>query len=295
MPRPPRLILSLLSLGVGLVSSCSRGPGDRADLSPAHRIISLIPSATDFVVALGARDRLVARTDYDRDARVAGLPSVGGVVDPSVERIIALKPDLVLTWPDIESPSIDVQFRRFHVPIQPLKMETLDDVRAAVTRLGRWLGREPAAAAWIRALDDTLAAVRAAVSHRTRLTVFYVVQLDPPMTAGKGTFVDNLLDAAGAQNVFADLSETWPTVALEAVARRNPDVLIWPQYAPDASWSDQLRRAPQWLIVPAARAGRVLVVDSNLFDRPGPWLGRSARTLARVIDSAEQEIARRKA
>jgi ABC-type Fe3+-hydroxamate transport system substrate-binding protein len=275
---------------VASLIACGRsGATVQTSTGPAHRVISLVPSVTDFIVALGAADRLAGRTDYDRDARIAEVPSVGGTLDPSVERILSLRPDLIISWEELESSPVRAQLDRLNLPVRRVRVQTLADVRSVVTELGRWFDLQARADSMLRALDDTLAAVRAAAGRRVSLTVFYLVQLDPPVTAGAGTFVDDLIAVAGARNVFSDVTGAWPVVALESIIERHPDLVLWARPPGGAPWRQALRGYPGWFQIAAVREGRVLVVDPDLFDRPGPSLGRAARRLNQVLDSVARQ------
>jgi iron complex transport system substrate-binding protein len=121
--------------------------------------------------------------------------------------------------------------------------------------------------------------------------VLYLLDLNPVFTAGPGTFVDDLITAAGGRNVFGDLPVNWPTVGMESVLQREPDVIVWPRRSEALSeGAEELRHLPGWSELAAVRGGRVLVVDRDLFNRPGPRIGLAARILAqgfiRLQDSA---------
>lgn len=247
---------------------------------PAARIVSLLPSVTDILVALGARDRLVARTDYDTDPELGLLPSVGGGLNPSLERLTALRPELVVGWSSDRS--LD-QLVRLGVAVYRPQSQTLADMRCTILQLGRALGLETSADSLAVSIDSELQGVRRAVRGRPRPSVFYVVWFDPPMTAGPGTFIDELIDIAGGQNVFADAPSPWPTVSLEGIVRRQPALVIVPRGERGAEGSNRLRSAPGWRDLRAVRAGRVMKVDADLFNRPGPRVGKAARTLARLL------------
>jgi iron complex transport system substrate-binding protein len=244
---------------------------------PAARIVSLLPSVTEILLALGAGDRLVARTDYDTDSTLIRLPSVGGGLNPSLERLTVLRPDLVVGWAGDQS--LDRLAGHGVVVYRP-QSQTLADVQCAMLRLGRALGLETAADSLTRAIDGELEGVRRAVQGRPRPSVFYVVWFDPPMTAGPGTYLDELIDIAGGRNAFADAPNPWPTVSLEAVLRRQPAIVIVPR---GAERSARLRSTPGWRDLRAVRTGRVIEVDAGVFNRPGPRVGAAASTLAGLL------------
>jgi iron complex transport system substrate-binding protein len=245
-------------------------------------VVSLLPSATDLVVALGAGDRLVARTEYDTDPSLARLPSVGRGLTPNWEALTALRPDLVIVWPDNESPPELGELARLGVRVYTPHTESLADVVRTARELGRLLGRESAAESLVSGMNASLAAVRHTVQGLPQPTVFYVVWHDPPMTAGPGTFIDEIITAAGGRNLFHDAATPWPQVSLEVVVRRQPDVLVVPRGEKDLNL-DWLQTASGWRELRAVREGHIVRVDADLFNRPGPRVAEAARKMAALL------------
>jgi iron complex transport system substrate-binding protein len=247
---------------------------------PAHRIISLIPSATEVLVAVGAGDRLVGRTDFDHGPAVDSLPSVGGGMTPSIEAIVALRPDLVLGWETRGDQSTRRRLDEMGIPVFAVEADDTTDVFRTVSSLGRLTGRTRAADSLAAGLRRELAEVAASVTGRPQPTVFFLVWNDPPMTAGPGTFISQVLGVAGGRNVFADVAGEWPNVALEEIVRRQPDFLVLPQGEKGGAHDvDQLRGSPGWRELRAMREGRVVTIDAKMMNRPGPRLGEAARAL----------------
>lgn len=247
---------------------------------PARRIVSLIPSATETLVALGATDLLVGRTDFDHGPEVDGLPSVGGGMDPSMEALLALRPDLVLGWETRGDASITRRLTELGIPAFMVSIEDTSDVFRSVDNLGRLTGRDAAADSLAAALRLQLAELSASVAGRPRPTVFFLVWNDPPMTAGPETFISQLVEVAGGRNVFADAGSDWPNVSLEAIVRRDPDFLVLPQGEKGGAHDvARLRGEPGWREMRAMREGRTILVPSDLMNRPGPHMGEAARRL----------------
>lgn len=252
--------------------------------APPARIISLIPAVTEVVVALGEADRLVARTAYDTDPALAHLPSTEQALIPSVEWLVRHRPELVVAWASGQTRPAVARLGELGVPVYGAAIETLDDVDATIRRVARLLGVEARGDSLAARVRGELDEVRRAVGGRERPGVFYVVGRDPPMTAGPGTFVDELIAIAGGRNVFGDAPGGWPQVGLEEVVRRQPDVLI----VPLGDWHgaealERLRAAPGWRELRAVRDGRVYAVAAEAFNRPGPRVGEAARRLARLL------------
>jgi iron complex transport system substrate-binding protein len=249
--------------------------------APPTRIVSLIPATTELLVALGATDRLVARTDFDRDPTLAALPSVGPGLTPSIEWLVSLRPELVIAWPDSRDRGLTAQLESLGIPTYSALIESLDDIVSTTRHLGALLGLAPGADSLVQAIEEGFAEVRRAVAGRDRPAVFYVVGHEPPMTAGPGTFLDELIDLAGGRNLFTD-TPGWPQVSLEEVVRRQPELLIVP-FGEGNERVEGLMRRPGWRELDAVRAGRIYSIDAEIAHRPGPRITEVARMLAEMI------------
>jgi iron complex transport system substrate-binding protein len=284
--RAPRSVL-LASLAAAV--ACWNDGGASGDHqvvnadTPPQRVISLIPSATETVIALGAGERLVARTDFDTDPVLSHLPSVGEGLSPSLEQLTVLKPDLVVAWPDNASRSVIGRLETFGVRIYSPQVETLIDLRRATRELGDMLGLENAADSLIASIDDQLQAVRTAVAGRERRSVFYVVWYEPPTTTGSGTYIDELIEIAGGRNVFEDAPGLWPQVSMEEVVRRQPDIVLISQTEDSPIDVERLGRAVGWRELRAVKEGRVVHADADLYNRPGPRVADAALRLATLL------------
>lgn len=252
--------------------------------APARRIVSLVPSATETLLALGAGDRLVGRTDYDIQPEVASVASVGGGIDPSLEKLAALRPDLVIGWETEGRPELRDQLeKQLGVPVLSVSVQDTADVYRTIGRLGTLTGRARQGDSVAAAVRAELDAVRASVAGLPRPTVFWMVQNDPPMTAGKGTFVTELIEIAGGSNVFADARGLWPSVSLEEIVRRQPEVVIVPVLEGRTGRVDDLMDAVGWRELRATARDRVHAVPTEEVNRPGPGLGKAARIVRDVI------------
>jgi iron complex transport system substrate-binding protein len=254
--------------------------------SPARRIVSLVPSVTGTIVALGAADRLIARTRYDLDPALAALPSLGGGLDPSIEGIVALRPDLVIAWNARDDRVLVPRLRAAGIPVYVAEIQDTTAVFATLERVGALLGAADRADSVAAALRDTFAAVAGDVPAGSRPTALYLIAEDPPRTAGPRTFIGQAIEIAGAVPAFPELAEDWPTVALEAVMARSPDVIVLPVGA-DLPARDALASRPGWRDLAAVRAGRIVEIEADLLARPGPDLGRAARVLREGLSALE--------
>lgn len=247
---------------------------------PASRIVSLIPAATELLFALGAGDRLVGRTRWcDYPAEAARVVSVGDGISPNVEAIAARNPDLVVAYRSASNARAVAQLRDLGIPVIELGLDRLADLDRSTTVLAQAIGRP--------ALADTLIArVRADVRAATRTpsdrpTVFVLTWRDPPITLGAGSFLTEVIHLAGAANLFGDSPAPSFVVSIEAVASRNPDLIL---VVGDAEPAFAAR--PEWQPVRAIRERRFVRVDGSMFNRPSPRVGDAVRQLTAALDSS---------
>ena len=255
--------------------------GDTLRLAtPAERVVSLNPVMTELLLAMGARDRLVGRTHWDLGP-AAAIPDVGDGMQPNVEAILAQRPDLVLLY---ESPSNRPAARRLRaagVATLTLRTDRVADLARVAPLVGGALGLEAPARAVADSVGATVAAVAARPVPAPRPTLFWHIWDSPVITIGAGSYLDELVEAAGGRSIFHDLPAASPQVALEEVVRRDPRfVLAGPTGA------ERLRTSPAWQAVRAVREGRILVVDTGRVGKPGVRMGEAAVHLRALLDSA---------
>lgn len=258
-----------------------------APSAPARRVVSLAPSHTELLYALGAGDRVVAVTRFcDRPAEAADKPAVASAVDVNVEAVAALDPDLVLVNAEGLATALGPIAGR--VPVRMVPTGSLPEALEAVTTIGGLVGAEKAAAALRSRLEATLAATRERHRDRAETRVLFVLQREPFFVAGGGSFIDELLAVLGCTNAAGHLEASWPAVSAEALLGCAPDVII------DASLgeggeptADDEAVAAWWSRfegLPAVRTGRVLVLRSSSPVRPGPSLDEGLAELERLLE-----------
>ncbi len=261
-------------------------PAYAADLAlsaPPRRIVSLVPSATEIIYALGGEDRLVGVTDYcDWPPQARQKPSVGGMVAPNLEIVVALRPDLVVATGEGNSQETFDQLRRLKIPVFTVAPHRLSDVLAVIARLGELTGSQSAVGPLVENLMRRVKAVESAVRPYPRPKVLYVLWPEPLIVPGRDGLVTELIEVAGGTSVTAQEPSSYPRFSLEAVATRAPDVIILARHGGDStplarvSW-DRLTA------LPAVRAGRVHSVDGTSLHRYGPRVVDGLEMLARVI------------
>ena len=246
-----------------------------------QRIITLAPSLTEMVYALGLAPRVVgvsAWSDYPPEA--AEKPVVGDAFALNREKILALKPDLIFADQNLQ-PQAAAELRQLGLPVFVIAPQTLDEVLASISTLGRLTGATQSADQLVRNLRNRIEAVRSrtgklAVDDRPR--VFVEIWNDPLMTAGPGSFIDELVTLAGGVNVAAATGQAWPQVSPEWVLARNPQVIVLTLH----NKAEVLAR-PGWNVTEAVRAGRVFEVVPDPLVRTGPRLVDGLEALARLL------------
>ena len=255
--------------------------GDTLHLArAAQRVVSLNPVTTEAMFAIGAGARLVGRTHFD-DAPAAArqVADVGDGLQPNVEAVLAVHPDLVLLYSAEGNRAAAAALRRAGVQTLTLRTDRIADLARALHALAVAVGDPAAAQPVVDSVRRSLDAARATPTHPP--TVFFHVWDAPVITIGGGSYLDELATLVGARNVFGDLAQASPQVTIESVAQRNPDfVFAGPVGAA------RLNSDPRWRAVPAVRDGRVLIVDTALVGRPGVRMGEAARLLRALLDSA---------
>jgi len=242
-----------------------------------RRIVSVAPSVTEILFALGLDARVVGVSSADDSPaeRIAGTPHVGGVI-LDVERIISLRPQLVLGVASLQRGQLE-RLIAFGLPVVAVDAAALPDVYAQIALIGRLTGTGAGAAHLVRTMRQKEDAVAAAVRGRPRRQVYIELSAEPMMTAGAGTFLSDLVTRAGGVNAFGDLTG-WVLVGEEAVILRDPEVIV---AAYPHGRRLVLRRG--WNRVKAIRTGRVGEVSASLVSRPGPRIVDGLRALAEII------------
>ncbi len=249
-----------------------------------ERIVSLAPSNTEILFALGLGERVVGVTDYcDYPPEAKAKEKVGGFRDPSIEKIVALKPDLVLATGGVQRETV-AQLEKLGVPVFVLDPRTVDGVLGSIRTVARLAGIPAAGEPLAESLQRRIDAVRARTAglpEDARPAVFYEVWPDKLRTAGPGSFIHDLIELAGGRNVAADTGQPYPEFSVESLVAADPAVIITPfeQTARDLAQG----RRPGWQGIRAVREGRVVVVDQDLVSRPGPRLVDGLEAFARAI------------
>jgi iron complex transport system substrate-binding protein len=290
--RAPALALALV-LGAAVTSPAPAltlrdmlGREVRLPAAPA-RIVSLVPGVTEIVYALGADDRLAGRTDFClHPPAVRAKPSVGGMVNPNLETLVALRPDLVIATDEGNREETFQQLARLGIPTYLVHATRLRDLLDEIARIGELTGRQAAVGPLVETLRRRVDAVRRAVAARPRPRVLYVIWPDPLIVPGRDSLLTELLELAGAESVTAREGQAYVRFSIEAAVARAPDVIVLADHAADGGSSAGRPDPERWrrfASVPAIQAGRLYSVDLSILHRYGPTVVEGLERLARLI------------
>lgn len=277
-------------LAAGLVLFAAGCGPSQAPSLPRKGIVTMAPHLTETVFAVGQGARVAAVGSFcDYPAEVSALPRIGGYLDPNLERIAALSPELLIV------PGRDQKVTEFArlkgIPLLSVNMDSLASIDAGIETMGRALDCVPAADALRGRIRKGLEEVRAAVKDRPRPKVLIVTTrpdhtLNSLYTANRMSFVSEMVDCAGGENIYADGPSSYLTASKETIVVRAPEVILEFHAGEKLDAEEQVKFVGDWQqlpSLPAVRAGRVYLVLESHALRPGPRVGEIARMLARRL------------
>ena len=239
----------------------------------AERVVSLAPSLSEIVAELGAADLLVGVLDGgERPLELAKVPSVGRYGQLDMERLLSLKPDLILLWPGSVGPAQREQLQRLNIPIYVAEPHSLEQLTTQVQAIAEQLGRVDAGRQLAAQLRQRLAELRQRYQRAQPLRVFYQVWNQPLYTVGGGQIISDALSVCGGRNVFDDLKLPAPQVSIESVLQRDPEVILVGDQAQMEAWNAWPMMAPRVRLVP----------DKGL-ERPSGQMVEAVARLCQVI------------
>ena len=246
------------------------------------RVISLAPNLTEIVFAVGGGDRLVGNTTYcDYPAEAKAIAKVGDSLQPSLERIIALRPQVVLISTASQLEVFTRQLQNQNIAVFVTDPHDLEGVFRSIEQVGQIIGQTEQANSLVKQLRERASAVQQAVKNAKPVRVFYQASEEPLYTAGREAYVTDLIGRAGAVSVTADVPGAWPKYSKESALAANPDAIILPSGgsmgASNSSVTEALRNSP------AVLAGRVYKINDDHLARPGPRLLDGLEAMARAL------------
>lgn len=279
------------AVGAAATSRTSSAPASAAGMqAPPHRIISLVPALTEMLFAIGAGPQVVAVSLYDHfPPAVATLPRVGALLDPDVERVLSLTPDLVAIYGSQHD--LRQQLARASIPVYDYRHAGLPDVLTTIRDLGRVTGHAETAASVASGIEQALQAIRTRTRGRATVRTLLVFGREPGAirsvyaSGGKG-FLHDMLVAAGGTNVFGDLPQESVQATTELLLTRAPDVILELHEGPVYSDPQMRQAVTDWsrlASMPAVKTGRVHIVSGDGLLVLGPRVAQAVARLARAL------------
>jgi iron complex transport system substrate-binding protein len=293
-----RVACGLSAFVLVAASACTSGKGLQADgptrtltddagrrvSLPANikRVISLAPNLTEIVFAVGGGDRLVGRTSYcDYPPEAKTVAEVGDTLHPSLERVIALKPQVVLISTASQLEVFTQQLQNQNIAVFVTDPHDLEGVFRTIEQIGEILGKEDQASMLVQSLRQRTNAVEEAVKQKTPVRVFYQLSAEPLYTAGHDSFVTDLMRRAGAISVTSDIPGAWPKFSNESALASKPEAIILPTGGSMGSGNSKVAEALRQS--PAVQQGRVYKINDDHLVRPGPRAIDGLEEMARAL------------
>ncbi|WP_043287584.1 cobalamin-binding protein [Paraburkholderia oxyphila] len=288
------LVLTLDTACAASVSAIDDAGNTVTLAAPAQRVISLAPHVTELIYAAGGGPKLVGAVAYsDFPPQALSVPRVGDNRALDLERIAALKPDLIVVWRHGNAQQQIDRLRELHIPLFFSEPHRLDDVATSLTRLGVLLGSEHTAQDAAGTYRGEIARLRARYAQRAPVSVFYEVWDQPLMTINGEHMISDVIALCGGRNVFAALRPLVPTLSTEAVLAARPDAIVTASQgatAPDRPLP-ALTHWRAWPQLPAVAHGNLFAIDGDLLTRPGPRIAQGAAQLCEDLDRARSRDA----
>lgn len=301
--RRRRTVLAALAAWAGVAAlasppcahaaiSVTDDAGQRVTLAePAQRVVALAPHAVELAYAAGGGAKIVGAVSYsDYPSAAKALPRVGSNTALDLERIVALRPDLVIVWRHGNGESQLDRLRALGIPLYHSEPRTLDSVATDLIALGTLMGTDSQAQAAAADYRAKIAALRARYAGRSPVSVFYEVWADPLMTLNGKQIISDVIALCGGRNVFANLAPLVPTVSTEAVVAADPEAIITASQG--ATHGDaplpSLAAWHAWPRMTAVARGNLFAIDGDLISRPAPRLAQGAEALCRDLDLARE-------
>ena len=255
-----------------------------------ERIVSLAPSNTEILFALGLGPKVVGVTtfcDYPPEVpervKKGDIAVIGGFADPSIERIVALDPDLVLASSSLQEKVVE-DLEEKGITVIALNPKKVDQILANIRLVGEITGKLEQAEKLSNEMQQAIDTVRDKTKNVTyRPRVYYEVWYEPLYTIGTGTWQNELIERAGGINIFADAKEAYPIVSSEAVIQRDPEIIIVTIGYMGGVKKEDFEKRPGWTAITAVKNDRICEIDENIVIRPGPRITQGLQQLARLI------------
>lgn len=247
------------------------------------RIVSLAPSVTEILFAIGLQEQIVGVTEFcDYPPEAKQKPKVG-YTHPNIEVIVSLQPDLVLAPRSFLRADLLVKLEQLKIPTFIVDPETFEEIPSRIQLIGRMVDRSASADAVAKAMRERIAAIRSKTEGLPRVRVLYVLNSQPLITVGPGSFIHQVIGLAGGINIASNVSVPYPRLNMEAVLKEDPEFIVFPIGKTDAIPPGDQQLWRQWISLSAVKQGQLHQLPSDLLNRPGPRVVEGLERLARIL------------
>lgn len=258
--------------------------GRRVYLAKApSRIVSLAPSVTEILFAIGAGAQVVGVTQFCDYPTEAALKPKVGYANPNLESLVALKPDLIVAPQEFLKPDLIGKLDQLKIPVFILSAKTVEDVLSHIQTLGRMLDRSTEATALGMDLRQQITRVKTRMQGATPVRVLYVLNSEPLITVGPGSFIDQLIGFAGGSNIAAKSATAYPRLSMEVVLQENPEILLFPVGKAEGISESEQQAWRKWTTLTAIKQNNLRQISADLMNRPGPRIGQALELLADLL------------
>ncbi len=250
---------------------------------PPTRIVSLAPSITEMLFSMEAGEQLVGVTDFcDFPPEALKKPKVG-YSNPNLESLVALQPDLVVAPNDFLKPDVIVKLEQLKIPVFIMADQNVEGIFVHIQTLGRIVGRASKADTVAMQLRQQVSVIQQRIKGRAPVRMLYVLNSQPLITVGPGSFIDQLIRMAGGANVAAKSATPYPRLSMEAVLQEDPEVLVFPVGKAEGISESEQQTWRQWSTMTAVKQGRLHQISADWLNRPGPRIARGLEALAEIL------------
>jgi len=252
--------------------------------SSPKRIVSLAPSITETLFALGLNEEIVGVTmfsDYPEAAR--SKPRVGSYVNISIEKVVSLDPDLIIGTADGNRKETAKQFERFGLPVYVVNPTSLDEIFEMVLDVGKITGKDGTARDLVHNLRKRVGFVVSRTRNIKKPSVFFQVGIDPVVTVGRDAFHTRLITLAGGSSISRDEKIKYPRYTMEKIIAEQPEIIIVSSMKRGGDFERVRKRWKRWKDIPAVKNNRIYILNSELIDRPSPVIVDGLEELAGII------------
>jgi len=250
---------------------------------PPQRIVSLAPSITEILFAIGLNEEIVGVTEFcDFPPDALSKPKVG-YATPNLEMIVGLQPQLVLAPRSFLRVDLLNKLEQLKIATFILDPHTVEDIFAHIQLLGRMVGHSQEANAQAATMRKQLAGLSSRLEDLPRPKLLYVLNSEPLITVGPGSFIHRLIELAGGRNAADQAADSYPRLTMEEVLRQNPDILLFPVGRHEGIPREEQDSWRRWTTLSAVQQGKLFQIDSDLLNRPGPRILEGLRQLVQIL------------